>query len=142
MRYWDTSGLVSLCARDQHHDAAQPLVRGDREVVTWWATRVECVSAIRQRRRTGRLGKTGERDALSRLERLARFWTEVTPSDAIRSVAERLLHRHALRAGHALQLAAAIDWGSGTGEGLEFVTFDQELAEAAAAEGFKVLPGP
>lgn len=53
----------------------------------------------------------------------------------------RMLRVHALRAADALPLAAAITWaGSPPFEGAELVTLDGRLAEAAALEGFRVLP--
>jgi predicted nucleic acid-binding protein len=50
-----------------------------------------------------------------------------------------LLPVHALRAGDALHLAAALMWAASAG-GAELVTLDERLALAARLEGFAVLP--
>ena len=67
-------------------------------------------------------------------------WTEVLPTDSVRSQAERLLLRHPLRAADALQLAAAMLWVDAEPDGHPLITFDGRLAEAARGEGFRALP--
>lgn len=52
----------------------------------------------------------------------------------------RLLRVHALRAGDALQLAAALVWTGGSREGA-LVTLDERMGLAARLEGLEVLPG-
>ena len=66
-------------------------------------------------------------------------WTEVTALEPVRRYAERLVETHPLRAGDALQLAAAIVAAEERPDSLEFVTFDRRQAEAAEREGFRVL---
>jgi len=58
----------------------------------------------------------------------------------MRTLAERLLTTHALRAADALQLAAALQWRGEPSSGAQFVSFDGRLRGAAYAEGFAVLP--
>jgi hypothetical protein len=65
----------------------------------------------------------------------------VSPSSAIRDAAIRLVRVHPLGAADALQLAAALVWAEARPEGREFVVLDRRLGEAAAREGFVVLPG-
>jgi len=76
------------------------------------------------------------------LKRLASGWSEVQPSEALRTRGERLLAVHPLRAADAQQLAAALLWSRGATAGQDFVSFDQRLREAARREGFAVLPHP
>jgi len=64
----------------------------------------------------------------------------VLPTEAVRSRAERLLGVHTLRAGDALQLAAALLAAEEDPADLPFVTLDERLADAARKEGFPVLP--
>ena len=52
----------------------------------------------------------------------------------------RLLETHPLRAADALQLGAALYVAEEDPAGLEIVTLDSRLAEAARREGFRVLP--
>lgn len=141
MRYWDTSGIASLCARDGHYERANPLLKGDDEIVTWWGTLTEGFSAFARLKRTGEMTGGKELSSGHRLRELANNWIEIQPSDAVRELANQAIWRHGLKAMDAMQLAAALEWGSGRGDGLQFVTFDARLAAAAAWEGFRVVPG-
>jgi len=140
VRFWDSSALVALTARDRHLERVEPLANEDRKMAVWWAARVDCASAYRSRVRAGELTARGEAQAAVRLEALARDWVEIQPLAAVRNVAERLVRQHVLSAADALQLAAALDWAGEQRAGLGLVTFDQRLADAARLEGFTVLP--
>lgn len=140
MRFWDSSALVALTARDKHLERVEPLASEDRKMAVWWAARVECVSAFRSRVRAGDLTGRGEVEAAVRLDALAQDWVEIQPLIAVRNIAERLVRQYVLSAADALQLAAALDWAGEQRQGLGLVTFDQRLADAARLEGFTVLP--
>ena len=94
------------------------------------------MSAIRRRERAG----LDVREAPGSLGRLASEWEEVQPGERIRVTAERLLAVHPLRAADALQLAAAMAWRGELTRAAGFVCFDERLRDAAAREGFDVLP--
>ena len=53
-----------------------------------------------------------------------------------------LLARYPLRAADSLQLAAALCLADGLGRPIEFVVYDERLADAARAEQLRVMPGP
>lgn len=133
--------MVPLCVPEDRSERASREAGLDSAIVTWWATRVECASAIARLRRVGELTTAAEGRALEALNRLAGLWHEVDPSDRVRSLASILIRRHVLRAGGALQLAAAFDWANNDPTGRGFVTFDVRLAAAAALEGFTVIGG-
>jgi len=57
-----------------------------------------------------------------------------------RSVAERLLTVHPLRAADALQLAAALVWSEGSPDQRAFACLDDRFREAARKEGFTLQP--
>lgn len=133
--------MVPLCVPEDRSERASREAGLDDEIVVWWATRVECASAIARLRRTGELTTADEGPALEALNRLAGLWHEVDPSDRVRTQAAVLLRRHPLRAADALQLAAAVDWAGSDPTGRSFVTFDARLAAAAALEGFTVIGG-
>jgi len=78
--------------------------------------------------------------AISALRRMAGAWEEVTPSELIRGIAQRLLRTHPLRAADSLQLAAAMSAAGQEPAALEFVCLDVRLSAAARREGFTVLP--
>jgi len=110
-------------------------LRADPELLVWWATGTECVSALARVERDG----LDAAESLSRLDVLAEAWHEVAATDPVRRTAARLLRTHTLRASDALQLAAAIVASEGEPRSLPFVTLDERLADAASREGFPVV---
>lgn len=113
-------------------------MKGDEDVVVWWTTRIECLSALSRRKREGVLSSSGEGQARAVLSVLAEAWSEVQPIEMVRIRAERLLSIHPLRAADALQLAAALIWAREMPRGFDFVCLDQNLREAALKEGFSI----
>jgi hypothetical protein len=132
---------VPLCVPEDRSELASREAGLDSAIIVWWATRVECASAIARLRRVGELTTEAEGRALASLNRLVGLWHEIDPSDRVRSQAAVLLRRHPLRAADALQLAAAVDWAGSDPTDRGFVTFDDRLANAAALEGFTVIGG-
>ena len=140
MRFWDSSAVIPLCLRERASQVVKELLKRDADVVVWWTTRIECISALSRRRREGTLASADELKARAILFALAPAWSEVQPTEGVRQRAERLLSIHPLRAADALQLAAALMWAQEAPQGLEFVCLDQNLREAALREGFSLLP--
>ena len=140
MRFWDSSAIIPLCLKEPASHEVGRLVKADEDLVVWWVTRVECLSALSRQRREGAIGTEAELKAKAILSLLLSAWTEIQPSDPVRLRAERLVATHPLRAGDALQLAAALIWAQETPQDLEFVCLDQNLRHAALKEGFTVLP--
>lgn len=140
MRFWDSSALVPLVVKEPSSPALDRLASDDPEISAWWATQVECASAIARRVRA--LGADDGRSAHAHAElaELAKGWIEVPPSERLRDLALRLVRVHDLRAGDALQLAAAVVASEERPATLEVVTLDGRLADAAGREGFAVLP--
>ncbi len=139
MRFWDSSALVALLVKeaDSHRRAA--LLREDSVMAVWWATPVECESAIQRRLREGTLTSEGARRARDRLGELAVAWHEASPQSGLRTLAARLLRTHPLRAADALQLAAALTLCSALGRQVAFVCADDRLASAAEIENLPVV---
>jgi uncharacterized protein len=136
MRFWDASAIVPLLMTEVATKPLQRLVAADATMLVWWATEVECASAIARLERDGALESPVVNEAFDRLKRLADGWHEVDPSDAIREAAVRFLRVHPLRAADALQLAAAFLAAERRPSSLEIVTLDDRLAAAARKEGF------
>lgn len=105
----------------------------------WWATQVECCSAIARRVRMVPSDSKHAEQALETLRGAVVGWLEIPPSDRVRDGATRLVRVHDLRAADALQLAAARAACDDHPETLPFVTLDERLAVAARREGFPVL---
>ena len=141
MRFWDSSAVIPLLVEQPETAHAKRIADQDPALAVWWATRTECVSALARLRRDDRIDAGGEAQTRRLLLRLSAEWTEVTPGNRLRGRAERLLLVHALRAADAFQLAAALLWSRGRTTGRALVSFDRRLRDAAAREGFDVLPG-
>jgi predicted nucleic acid-binding protein len=140
VKFWDSSAIIPLCLKEQMSETVKRLIKPDEDIVVWWATRVECLSALSRRRREGVLDKNSELKAKAILSALSEEWSEVQPCEPVRQRAERLLAIHPLRSADAFQLAAALIWAQENPQGLEIVCLDQNLQEAGHKEGFTLLP--
>lgn len=112
----------------------------DASMIVWWATPLECVSAVCRLEREQALGPGQVVESLSNLDALKTCWHEVQPVEQVRSTARRLLRLHPLRAADALQLAAALAAAEQKPETLTIVSLDDRLRSAAEKEGLKILP--
>ena len=139
VNFWDTSAIVPLLVREADTVARESQLKRASGVIVWWATRVECVSALCRRERESQLSPKAIQAAMARLGALERQWLVVSPSQVILSRAERLLKIHALRSADAMQLAAALLATREEPENSQFHTADARLALAAGKEGFTVL---
>jgi uncharacterized protein len=140
MRFWDSSAVIPLLVEESSSPQVRAAHAEDIGMVAWWATGVECVSALARLEREERLDAGDLGDALARLDELAAGWIEIQPVQRVRQSALRLLRVHPLRAGDALQLAAAIAAAEDHPSTMPFVTLDERLALAAQREGFRVIP--
>lgn len=139
MRFWDTSALVPLLTTDRTTPAVTAAFRADPDLIVWWATGLECLSALSRLEREGRLVGAPLNEAVHRLRELTRGWQEIEPAERTRETAQRLLRVHPIRAADALQLAAAIVAAEDHPASLPFVTLDDRLADAASREGFPIV---
>jgi len=140
MRFWDSSAVIPLCLKEQMSETVRRLIKEDEDIVVWWATKIECLSALARRRREGVLSTDAEMKARTILSTLTAEWSEVQPSELVRQRAERLLSIHPLRSADSFQLAAALIWAQESPQDLEMVCLDQNLREAAHKEGFTIIP--
>jgi len=142
VRYWDSSAIVPLLVEQEPSVAVRAAYDADREIVTWWGSSLECMSALARLEREAWLSPSAMRLAAERLDGLEQSWAEVAPSDAVRAMAARLVRVHPLRAGDALQLASALRASESHPSTLAVVTLDERLALAAEREGIRVVaPG-
>jgi uncharacterized protein len=139
MKFWDASAIVPLLIAEASTRRLQALAAADPEMLVWWGSQVECVSALARLERDGLLDPQVALLAFDRLKQLAAGWHEVDPSDIVREVAARFLRVHPLRAADALQLAAAFIAAEQRPASLEMITLDERLAGAAQKEGFSVI---
>lgn len=140
MSFWDSSAIVPLCVHEPASALVRQISRAHGVPTVWWASLIECRSALERRARVGQLKRSQKRQAERLLEQLASAWSEVQSTLALRERALRLLAPHDLRAADALQLAAALVWAEERPAGRVFVCLDFRLRECAEREGFTVLP--
>ena len=139
--FWDTSAIVPLCVTQHASPRLHQLYR-QYSLVVWWATCVEAHSAFARDLRSKVLTLADVQRAKQRLEALREIWHEVEPTETVRSLAELLLQRYALRAADALQLAAAYTWSRNRPFGRPLISGDTKLLEAAEAVGFSTIQVP
>jgi uncharacterized protein len=117
----------------------QALARHDSDMLVWWGSEVERVSALGRLERAAALDAKAVALALDRLKKLANGWHEIEPNEIVRETAMRFLRVHPLRAADALQLAAAFIAAERRPASLQVITLDERLADADRREGFALL---
>ena len=142
MKFWDASAIVPLLTNEATTKVLQEVAASDQAMLVWWASEVECASALARLERDGALAPPAVINAFERLKRLADWWHEIDASDAVREAAVRFLRVHPLRAADALQLAAAFVAAERRPSSLQVVTLDERLAAAARKEGFALVDLP
>ena len=139
MKFWDSSALVPLVVEEPVTSAVVGLYRDDPLMLVWWGAETECVSALARLERQRAIAPDSLMQALERLRALKSTWQEIQPVELLKETAIRLLRMHNLRAGDALQLAAAIVASEHRPSTVGFVCLDERLTIAAQREGFNVI---
>jgi len=137
MKFWDSSAIVPLLVKEVNTKAVQKILEKDSNMLVWWGTEIECVSAIVRLEREKKISKENIESALSRLDCLKESWNEILPAEQVRTAARRMLRVHSLHAADSFQLAAAFCASNGQPSTLRFVCFDKQLLLAAEREGLK-----
>jgi predicted nucleic acid-binding protein len=117
----------------------QALARHDSDMLVWWGSEVERVSALGRLERAAALDAKAVALALDRLKKLANGWHEIEPNEIVRETAMRFHRVHPLRAADALQLAAAFIAAERRPASLQVITLDERLADADRREGFALV---
>lgn len=133
--FWDASALIPICVHQRLTPQARAFYK-NYEIVVWWATPVEIASGLARLLRMRQISASESAAATQIATTLADSWAVIEPSESVRSAAIRLVNRYELRAGDALQLAAALEWCEDLPQGRVFLTGDQKLREAALLGGF------
>jgi predicted nucleic acid-binding protein len=140
MRFWDSSALVAIAVDQKATRSVRDLSREDPELMVWILSEVEIISALWRRRRANELTEIVRADAQRQMDLTLSNGVTVADVPAVMRRARRLLASHTLRAADAMQLAAALLACEDEPSRLPFVTIDDRLADAAAQEGFTVVP--
>ncbi len=139
MRFWDSSAIVPLVCREVQSAACRSWLRADSVIIVWALAATEVISALARKLRDGSLAPRAFLEAKRRLTAFEAAWNEIEQYELVRARARRLLESHPLRAADALHLAAALVAFEERTTGVELVTFDRRLAEAARKEGFETV---
>ena len=132
--YLDTSVVVSFFVRDDHAVTVRKWAETEPKVTISDWTATEFTSALSYQVRAGRLSERERRAAELGFDRwMAQRSVLEVERDRFRD-ARHLMRNHArLRAPDALHLAIARQ------NGLALATLDQDMREAATAEGMKII---
>jgi predicted nucleic acid-binding protein len=139
VKFWDASAIVPLLVAERTTGRLQAIAQRDPDMLTWWGSVMECVSALARLERDAALDAKGAELAFRRLAQIADAWHEIEPSELVRESAVRFLRVHPLRAADALQLAAAFAAAERRPVSLQVVTLDERLADAMRKEGFALI---
>jgi hypothetical protein len=63
MKFWDSSAMIPLWLKERISEAMISLMKDDEDIMVWWTTRIECLSAFSRRRREGVLPSGDETKA-------------------------------------------------------------------------------
>jgi uncharacterized protein len=138
VRFWDSSALIPLVCDEDQTRFCTNLIRLDQIIIVWSLSSVEIYSALCKKYRDGTMNRKEFGQAKERNTTLWQSYTEITEYSLVKKRSYRLLETHRLRAADALHLAAALVAFEEQTSGVEFVTFDRNLGDAAEKEGFIV----
>ena len=140
MIFLDASALVKRYVREQHSTQVRRLMSSATVAVSR-LSEVEVPSALARLVRERRLSPRAADRAVQAFVADLASWHIVEVSTAVTALARRLLQRHDLRAGDAIQLASA-SWLRQAVEVDGLLAFDTRLVAAAIAEQFPEPAGP
>jgi predicted nucleic acid-binding protein len=139
MNFWDSSAILPLLVQESNSETTRALLNLQPEMAIWWASPVECMSALARKEREGCLELPQMIAAEKNLDLIVRNSVSIDATDRVRLLARKLLRRYPLRAADSLQLAAAcVLAGDMTGD-YRFVCNDERLILAASKEGFAII---
>jgi predicted nucleic acid-binding protein len=139
IRYFDASALVRRFVEEEGSDLVAMLLRDPS--ATSWFTQVEILSAGASRVQQGDMAPADHQRTAVALSRDMEGLVVLEMTGEVVSSRERLLLRHALRAGDAVQVASCMVLRDRAEVPVEFVTYDVRSNQAARREGLTVI-GP
>ena len=135
MRYFDASALVKRYLREKGSAEVRRLLASDAPA-TSRLSQVEVASALVRRAREGAYTAADRDRALAALDKdFPAILVVETHLGRSPNGTQKLLLRHELRAGDAIQLASGLFLQEQLSERVPFVAFDSRLGEAAHREG-------
>jgi len=139
MNFWDSSAILPLLVRETSSEATRVYLDSQPEMTIWWATPVECLSALARKEREGKLDLSQMIAAQKNLSLIIENSVCIHATDRVRGHAQKLLRRYPLRAADSLQLAAASVLAGEETKNYGFICNDTRLTLAASKEGFEIV---
>ena len=133
MHYFDASALAKRYVRERGSLKVRRLLTSDAAASSR-LSHVEITFALMRRSRDGTLSNVKLEAALAALDEDLTAMLVVELTKDVLSRAQRLLLRHPLRAGDAVQLASCLHLRDGLEESITLVAFDDRLLAAARKE--------
>lgn len=140
MNFWDASAIFPLYIDEESTPEILHLRDQCDSITIWTLTPVEVVSALFRLQRMGKSSTEVIDKSVRRALEMESAFQIIEDVEMVKLKAARVLRLHPLKAADALQLAAALVALSDDDSHYTFVTLDKRLSEAAAKEGFLVLP--
>ncbi|MCP4591068.1 MAG: type II toxin-antitoxin system VapC family toxin, partial [bacterium] len=88
MKFWDSSALVPLLVDEALTAALKDLAVSEDAILAWWASEVECASAVARLEREGKLSPEAATQAFARIEAFCRSWQVIEPVEKVRQTAK------------------------------------------------------
>ena len=139
--FWDASALVPLFVNEPATSVSSRHLRALAPVV-WWGTLIEIHGAVSRLFREKEINDADRRGAVLRIARTRTMWREISPDETLRQLAIEILAGYPLKAGRAMQLAAALVWCRERPARRNFVCADERLSDTARSVGFTVIQIP
>ena len=142
--YVDTIALFKRYVQEDESEVVLARIEEAPAVGTALITRVEVAAALAQAVRQERMDRNEAREAEREFVHDWDDFTRIGVTEALIARAGHLAWQHNLRGYDAAQLAAALTWQEmteHTEDEIVFACFDNQLAQAAAAEGLETWPG-
>ncbi len=139
MKFWDSSAVVPLLIEQSSSKSSLKLLSDDPLQLVSFTTFCECYSALARLEREEAFSYKDFSKAEDQLELLSGAWYVVNFSDAVQREVKRLLRTHTLKCADAFQIATALVGSEKKFKMIEFVSYDEQLLQAASKEGFEVI---
>ena len=143
MLYTDSSALVKRYVEEEESPAVVARLDSAPIVGTALITRVEVPAALKKAVRTGHMDPDEAEEAHREFLEDWPDLTRIRVTDTLAARAGDLAWQHDLRAYDAAQLAAALTWRDEREDAedeIVFACFDNQLTQAATAEGLATWP--
>jgi predicted nucleic acid-binding protein len=137
--YLDSSSAVKLYVEEEHSAEVERTVQAADRVSSSRIAYAEIRAAFAAAWRAGRIAEQPYRGLVQAFNGDWRRYIRVSPSEAVIRLAGDLAEKHGLRGYDAVHLASALSIKKLTLEDVSFSSRDQDLSQAASAEGLTLL---